>query len=185
MWVPQHLTTLWASTACYRDSFTFIYLQYILIYCLLITDQKTNIQIQIGSPKKNKYVIFYKTVCKGPLIMKIQINKIGLDNVTPVAKTSPNWSQTLMANVSCEPLEGRSWHSTLQNGGSHETWIVAHNYALRIWTFPFITHKQIQSLITVLWRSTFIHHPILTYPPVSNNSLSSDRSKRTHMKEQQ
>jgi hypothetical protein len=23
MWEPQHLTTLWAFTACYRDSFTF------------------------------------------------------------------------------------------------------------------------------------------------------------------
>jgi hypothetical protein len=23
MWDPQHLTTLWASTACYMDSFTF------------------------------------------------------------------------------------------------------------------------------------------------------------------
>jgi hypothetical protein len=23
MWEPQHLTTLWASTACCRDSFTF------------------------------------------------------------------------------------------------------------------------------------------------------------------
>jgi hypothetical protein len=23
MWKPQHLTTLWASTACYRDTFTF------------------------------------------------------------------------------------------------------------------------------------------------------------------
>jgi hypothetical protein len=23
MWEPQHLTTLWASTACYRDTFTF------------------------------------------------------------------------------------------------------------------------------------------------------------------
>jgi hypothetical protein len=22
MWEPQHLTTIWASTACYRDSFT-------------------------------------------------------------------------------------------------------------------------------------------------------------------
>jgi hypothetical protein len=26
MWEPQHLTTLWASTASYRDSFTFIYI---------------------------------------------------------------------------------------------------------------------------------------------------------------
>jgi hypothetical protein len=25
MWEPQHLTTLWAFTACYRDSFTFLY----------------------------------------------------------------------------------------------------------------------------------------------------------------
>jgi hypothetical protein len=31
MWEPQHLTTLWASTACYRDSFTF------LLFCLLLT----------------------------------------------------------------------------------------------------------------------------------------------------
>jgi hypothetical protein len=23
MWEPQHLTTLWASTICFRDSFTF------------------------------------------------------------------------------------------------------------------------------------------------------------------
>jgi hypothetical protein len=23
MWEPQHLKTLWASTACYRDTFTF------------------------------------------------------------------------------------------------------------------------------------------------------------------
>jgi hypothetical protein len=24
MWEPQHLTTIWASTACYRDTFTFL-----------------------------------------------------------------------------------------------------------------------------------------------------------------
>jgi hypothetical protein len=27
MWDPQRLTTLWASTACYRDSFTFFTLK--------------------------------------------------------------------------------------------------------------------------------------------------------------
>jgi hypothetical protein len=27
MWEPRRLTTLWASTACYRDGFTFIYNQ--------------------------------------------------------------------------------------------------------------------------------------------------------------
>jgi hypothetical protein len=25
MWEPEHLTTLWASTACYRDSFTLLF----------------------------------------------------------------------------------------------------------------------------------------------------------------
>jgi hypothetical protein len=25
MWEPQHLTTQWASTACYRDTFTFLF----------------------------------------------------------------------------------------------------------------------------------------------------------------
>jgi hypothetical protein len=25
MWDPQHLTTLWASTVCYGDNFTFVY----------------------------------------------------------------------------------------------------------------------------------------------------------------
>jgi hypothetical protein len=24
MWEPQHLTTLWASTTCYRDTYTFL-----------------------------------------------------------------------------------------------------------------------------------------------------------------
>jgi hypothetical protein len=32
MWDPQRLTTLWAFTACYRDSFTFIF-----TYVLIIT----------------------------------------------------------------------------------------------------------------------------------------------------
>jgi hypothetical protein len=31
MWEPRRLTTLWALTACYRDSFTFIYLLPIVI----------------------------------------------------------------------------------------------------------------------------------------------------------
>jgi hypothetical protein len=26
MWEPRHLTTLWASTACCRDSFTFLFI---------------------------------------------------------------------------------------------------------------------------------------------------------------
>jgi hypothetical protein len=41
MWEPRRLTTLWASMACYRDSFTFLYIYmdsslhmwYVCIYC--------------------------------------------------------------------------------------------------------------------------------------------------------
>jgi hypothetical protein len=33
MWDPQRLTTLWASTACYRDSFTLLVLCYTSIFC--------------------------------------------------------------------------------------------------------------------------------------------------------
>jgi hypothetical protein len=29
MWEPRPLTTLWAVTACYRDSFTFFYISFI------------------------------------------------------------------------------------------------------------------------------------------------------------
>jgi hypothetical protein len=35
MWEPQHLTTLWASTACYRDSFTFTFYYLIIGLCVL------------------------------------------------------------------------------------------------------------------------------------------------------
>jgi hypothetical protein len=31
MWEPRRLTTLWASTACYRDSFTFSFLLYVCL----------------------------------------------------------------------------------------------------------------------------------------------------------
>jgi hypothetical protein len=38
MWEPQHLLTIWASTACYRDSFTYFYIvrvhtNYIYVAC--------------------------------------------------------------------------------------------------------------------------------------------------------
>jgi hypothetical protein len=38
MWEPRRLTTLWASTACYRDSFTFtlIWDLYEFFHCTLV-----------------------------------------------------------------------------------------------------------------------------------------------------
>jgi hypothetical protein len=34
MWEPQHLKTLWASTACYKDTFTLLY--FTLLYFTLL-----------------------------------------------------------------------------------------------------------------------------------------------------
>jgi hypothetical protein len=34
MWEPQHPTTLWASSACYRDIFTFTFLPYLINFSL-------------------------------------------------------------------------------------------------------------------------------------------------------
>jgi hypothetical protein len=34
MWEPRRLTTLWDSTACYRDSFTFIF--FIIVVVVLV-----------------------------------------------------------------------------------------------------------------------------------------------------
>jgi hypothetical protein len=36
MWDPRHLTILWASTACYRDSFTFTFLLHINFSAMVI-----------------------------------------------------------------------------------------------------------------------------------------------------
>jgi hypothetical protein len=44
MWEPRRLTTLWASTACYWDSFTFLFFMYVFyntcspIYIQLLTE---------------------------------------------------------------------------------------------------------------------------------------------------
>jgi hypothetical protein len=35
IWEPRRLTTLWASTACYRNSFTFLPLRYTLQHTVL------------------------------------------------------------------------------------------------------------------------------------------------------
>jgi hypothetical protein len=37
MWQPRRLTTLWALTACYRDSFT-LHTEYLIITCHILRD---------------------------------------------------------------------------------------------------------------------------------------------------
>jgi hypothetical protein len=41
MWEPQHLTTLWASTACYRDTFTFLLFTFTYLNALLVKRKET------------------------------------------------------------------------------------------------------------------------------------------------
>jgi hypothetical protein len=36
MWEPQHLTTLWSTTACYRDSFADLLLLLVLLLLLFV-----------------------------------------------------------------------------------------------------------------------------------------------------
>jgi hypothetical protein len=59
MWEPQHLTTLWASTACYRDSFTFTHF---LLYQGYIAVRRTTLTVLIFKDQKLKAAnkIWYK-----------------------------------------------------------------------------------------------------------------------------
>jgi hypothetical protein len=41
MWEPQHLTAPWASTAVYRDSFTFHFLIYIYLFVVYLKTLST------------------------------------------------------------------------------------------------------------------------------------------------
>jgi hypothetical protein len=36
MWEPRRLTTLWASTACYRDSFTFTFVAVVVVIVVVV-----------------------------------------------------------------------------------------------------------------------------------------------------
>jgi hypothetical protein len=56
MWDPQRLTTLWAFTACYKDSFTFFF--YLLLrwrYCLLLTTYR-------HGPHRKHILVLHPTV---------------------------------------------------------------------------------------------------------------------------
>jgi hypothetical protein len=58
MWEPRHLTTLWASTACYRDSFTFL----LLFTPCCVTAQQT-IMLSRDGPSSYQVVIKNCSVC--------------------------------------------------------------------------------------------------------------------------
>jgi hypothetical protein len=50
MWEPRRLTTLWAFTACYRDSFTFFFYLYMHTY-IRIYIKYTSLKAKIQFPK--------------------------------------------------------------------------------------------------------------------------------------
>jgi hypothetical protein len=63
MWEPRRLTTLWASTACYRDSFTFY------IYVYVQVDHLCGLVVRVPAYRSRgsgfdsrRYLIFWKLV---------------------------------------------------------------------------------------------------------------------------
>jgi hypothetical protein len=63
MWEPRRLTTLWASTACYRDSLTFFTLK-VLIECDFVVYVKNGFEAywwNIAVKGKGKVVHAMKT----------------------------------------------------------------------------------------------------------------------------
>jgi hypothetical protein len=60
MWEPQHLTNLWASKTCYRDSFTFLHLPlYVSVsfdHHQVCMNRTTNIQFSIYDIEKWIYL---------------------------------------------------------------------------------------------------------------------------------
>jgi hypothetical protein len=68
MWDPQHLTPLWAFTACYRDSFTFYHLFYNVggYRVLIINHTAAVIQWNVALPEalvdSQTFYNFYKNL---------------------------------------------------------------------------------------------------------------------------
>jgi hypothetical protein len=63
MWEPQRLTTLWASTACYRDRFTLLHLQYLILeliitYCPPLDKIKRQIRMNHVHSRHSKQSIY-------------------------------------------------------------------------------------------------------------------------------
>jgi hypothetical protein len=57
MWDPEHLTILWASTACYGDSFTFSYVDNVR------TSQETHLCASTASYGDNVTFLYVDDVC--------------------------------------------------------------------------------------------------------------------------
>jgi hypothetical protein len=74
MWEPRRLTTLWASTACYRDSFTFFYLTDFVLkrawicLCIHLTEDKASYRLWRPSAAKCLYSrLLFPTLIYGRL----------------------------------------------------------------------------------------------------------------------
>jgi hypothetical protein len=69
MWEPRCLTTLWVSTACYRDSFTFIFLYYTYtnIFC---NHQFCEAQIHVGELRPSVLKNVFKAMFSGRRYLK-------------------------------------------------------------------------------------------------------------------
>jgi hypothetical protein len=66
MWEPRRLTTLWAFTACYRDSFTFTY-AWERLFILCFRSWIANVQTTAGAlrcPRRGPYENFKIFMCR-------------------------------------------------------------------------------------------------------------------------
>jgi hypothetical protein len=63
MWEPQRLTTIWASTVCYRDSFPLFSNHFSLNHFLQDLQEKENINTYLGNENYShgSYAALYKT----------------------------------------------------------------------------------------------------------------------------
>jgi hypothetical protein len=61
MWDPQHLTTLWVSTAPYRDTFTFTLHIHYKIYCFVLLIYKIAVWYCLISIDRNESMAYFLT----------------------------------------------------------------------------------------------------------------------------
>jgi hypothetical protein len=89
MWEPRHLTTLWASTSCYRDSFTFSALFKIRIKCDRIVPEGSSSSSLIAKAQECRSIWWSKACLGFPEFLEANTVIITLSQAT-IAPSFPN-----------------------------------------------------------------------------------------------
>jgi hypothetical protein len=167
MWGPQHLTTPWASTACYRDTFTY--------YVSGRTPWKGG-----GQPNANtrKFIHTYMPrLGFEPMIEPAKtfrgVDCIGTE-ITPCFVRTTNYGARRYAWKSCKrPIETARALVLYHSGFKQSQWVISgdhfhlllHNYAAR--TTPVVsatsTHTHTLRLCCVIFLFVFVSTLALFY----------------------